>query len=175
MDIKIEHGVYSDLNEIENLYNDLNDSLEVGVNYPGWKKGVYPTRNNAKEGIKNNNLFIARINNKIIGSIILNHNPEKGYSYGKWKYDNDYTSILVVHTLVVHPSFFKKGIGYKLMEFAENYGRRNNIKSIRLDVYEKNIPAIKLYERCGYTYISTVDLGLESYGLKWFKLYEKLL
>ncbi len=48
-------------------------------------------------------------------------------------------------------------------------------KSIRLDVYEGNIPAIRLYEKCGFEYVNTVDLGLGNYGLKWFKLYEKLL
>lgn len=61
------------------------------------------------------------------------------------------------------------------MNFAESFGLQNNIKAIRLDVYEKNTPAIKLYEHCGYQYISTVDLGLGCYGLEWFKLYEKLL
>ncbi|XAM46318.1 hypothetical protein TPDSL_28260 [Terrisporobacter petrolearius] len=50
-----------------------------------------------------------------------------------------------------------------------------NIKELRLDVYEKNLPAIKLYEKFGFKYIDTVDLGLENYGLKWFRLYEKLL
>ena len=30
-----------------------------------------------------------------------------------------------------------------------------------------------LYERCGYWYMGTISLGLEEYGLNWFKLYEK--
>jgi len=49
------------------------------------------------------------------------------------------------------------------------------MKSIRLDVYEKNIPAILLYEKCGFEYIDTVDLELGNYGLDWFKLYEKVI
>jgi RimJ/RimL family protein N-acetyltransferase len=44
-----------------------------------------------------------------------------------------------------------------------------------LDVYEGNIPAISLYEKYGFKYIDTVDLGLGNYGLDWFRLYEKLL
>lgn len=76
---------------------------------------------------------------------------------------------------MVHPAFLKLGIGRELMNFAEVFGRQNNIKSIRLDVYEYNLPAIKLYESCGYTYIATVDLGLGEHGLDKFKLYEKLL
>ncbi len=33
-----------------------------------------------------------------------------------------------------------------------------------------------LYERCGFAYRGTIDLGLEElYGLKWYHVYEKLL
>ncbi|MGL4989653.1 MAG: hypothetical protein ACRC57_00590 [Sarcina sp.] len=39
------------------------------------------------------------------------------------------------------------------------------MKSISFDVYENNRLAIKLYEKCGYVYIDTVDLGLSNYGI----------
>ncbi len=61
------------------------------------------------------------------------------------------------------------------MDFAIEHSIKSQVKSIRLDVYEGNIPAIKLYEKCGFKYIDTVDLGLGNYGLNWFRLYEKLL
>lgn len=47
---------------------------------------------------------------------------------------------------------------------------------IRLDTYEENAPAASLYEKSGYSYRGLVDLGLEEvYGLKWYKVFEKLL
>ena len=52
MDMEIVLGKKSDINELEALYNDLNDALEKGVNYPGWKKGVYPVRSDAEKGIE---------------------------------------------------------------------------------------------------------------------------
>jgi ribosomal protein S18 acetylase RimI-like enzyme len=61
------------------------------------------------------------------------------------------------------------------LDFAAEYGIKSHVRAIRLDVYEGNIPAIRLYEKCGFKYIDTVDLGLGSYGLDWFKLYEKVL
>lgn len=61
------------------------------------------------------------------------------------------------------------------MEFSLDLARSTDMKSIRLDVYEKNLPAISLYEKCGFDYIDTVDLGLGHYGLNWFKLYEKIV
>lgn len=49
------------------------------------------------------------------------------------------------------------------------------MKAIRLDVYRRNEPAIRLYERCGFHYVDTVDLGLSEHGLDRFKLYERVL
>jgi len=83
--------------------------------------------------------------------------------------------MLAIHRFVVHPDYLRRGIGTKLLCFAENFAKANKVKSIRLDVYDKNEPAIKAYEKCGYTYIDTVDIGLRCYGLDWFKLYEKLI
>ena len=69
----------------------------------------------------------------------------------------------------------QRQVACELMQFAHEYAVEQKIKSIRLDVSVHNIPAIALYEKLGYKYIGTVDLGLNYDHLKWFKLYEKLL
>lgn len=175
MSIIIELGTENDIDELENLYNDLNDYLAGRVNYPGWKKGIYPIRQNAINGVKNRNLYVAKKNETIIGSIILSHEPEQAYYNVKWGFESDYSDVFVIHTFVVHPKFMQCGVGKMLIEFANEYSIKSKVKSIRLDVYEGNIPAIKLYEKCGFKYIDTVDLGLKNYGLDWFKVYEKLI
>lgn len=175
MNLVIESGISADIDELERLYDDLNDYLSATTNYPGWIKGVYPIRENAVTGIQNSNLFVARYNGKIVGSVILDHQPEEAYHGVKWKLNTDYSSVFVIRTFVVHPSFLKNGVGCSLMDFSFELAQKSDIKSIRLDVYEKNIPAILLYEKCGFEYIDTVDLGLGNYGLDWFKLYEKVI
>lgn len=175
MDIIIKLGKENDIDELEELYNNLNDHLEKEINYPGWKKGVYPIRQNAVDGIANSNLYVAKHNGKIVGSFILSHEPEPAYHKAKWGFDSDYSDVFVIYTFVVHPNFLKYGVGKTLIDFAIKQSTDWNVKSIRLDVYEGNIPAIKLYEKCGFKYIDTVDLGLSNYGLDWFKLYEKII
>lgn len=174
-DYIIEKGTIDDIDELEQLYNDLNDYLAKGVNYPGWIKGVYPIRQNAIDGIKQHNLYVARYSRKIVGSFILSHKPEPVYYKAKWEIEIDYSDVFVIYTFVVHPDFLKCGVGKALIDFSIKCGMKLNLKSIRLDVYEKNIPAISLYEKSGFKYIATVDLGLGNYGLDWFKLYEKML
>ena len=174
MDI-IEKGTLEDIDELENLYNTLNDYLEQGINYPGWKKDIYPIRETAVSGIENKNLFVLKINNEIAGSIILSHKPEDAYFDVTWGIEEDYENIIVIHTFVVHPKFMKQGVGKKLMDFAKSYSLENGMKAIRLDVSIHNTPAIALYEKCDYKYIGTVDLGLNIPDLVWFKLYELIL
>ncbi len=175
MDIVMQLATINNIDELEQLYNDLNDYLEKNINYPGWKKGVYPVRQNAIDGINSNDLFIAKYDDRIIGSIILKQEPEEEYKKAKWEFESDYSDVFVIHTLTVHPEHLHCGVGKKLIDFAVQYGKNKHMKSLRLDVYEKNQPAIQLYEKSGFKYIDTIDLGYSSYGLDWFKLYEKVL
>lgn len=171
----IEPGTSADIDELEKLYNELNDYLAATINYPGWIKGIYPIREDAVAGVNDNMLYVARIDGRIAGSVILNHQPEKAYENVKWKIELDHSHIFVIHTFVVYPSFLKIGVGHALMDYSLELAQSSGIKSVRLDVYEKNLPAISLYEKCGFEYIDTVDLGLGHYGLEWFKLYEKII
>ena len=171
----IESGIPADIDELERLYDDLNDYLGATTNYPGWIKGIYPIRECAVTGIQDNNLYVVRYNGKIAGSIILDHHPDEAYNNVRWKINADYSHIFVIRTFVVHPSFLKMGIGRALMDFSFELALRSGIKSIRLDVYENNLPAISLYDKYGFEYIDAVDLGFGNYGLDWFKLYEKLV
>lgn len=174
MELMIIPGTPGDIDELEELYDVLNDYLESHVNYPGWKKGVYPVREQAENGIQNGTLYVAKRDHKIVGSVILNHEPEQVYDLVQWKVEADYEEIYVVHTLAVHPDYLREGVGQALLDFADELAKRDHAKAIRLDVYEKNLPAIHAYEKAGYHYIGQVDLGLRKYGLEWFKLFEKV-
>lgn len=175
MEIKTRLGTEMDIDALEQLYDNLNDYLEGTINYPGWKKGVYPIRQDAVVGIQEGCLYVATEHNQIIGSMILRHKPEPAYYTATWQRDLDYSEVLVIYTLVVCPKKLQEGIGQRMLEYAEQYAKGKKIKALRLDVYEKNTPAIRLYQKCGYQYIDTVSLGLEDYGLDWFRLYEKLI
>lgn len=62
-----------------------------------------------------------------------------------------------------------------VMEYIIDLAEKESMKASRLDVYEKNIPAIRLYEKHGFQYIDTVDLGYSQYGLDRFRLYQYIL
>ncbi|MBQ7874425.1 MAG: GNAT family N-acetyltransferase [Oscillospiraceae bacterium] len=175
MNVNIRKGTMEDADEISALYDTVNDYFEGHTNYPGWLKGIYPIREDALNGIKNGGLYVAEADGKIAGTLILSHEPEKAYHGVEWKKELTYEKVFVIYTFAVLPEYFGKGIGTKLLEAAEKAAGENGIEALRLDVLEGNTPAIKLYEKCGFEYIDTVDLGYGKYGLDAFKLYEKLI
>jgi ribosomal protein S18 acetylase RimI-like enzyme len=174
-DYIIEKGTPSDIDALGKLYDDLNGLLQAGTNYPGWIKGVYPTRETAVRGIQKKTLFVLKIKGQTAGTVILNHEPETAYAQAKWGVEADNKDCIVIHTLAVHPKYMKNSVGRNLINFAKRHSAALGMKTIRLDVSIHNTPAIHLYEACGFQYVDTVDLGLNIPDLVWFKLYEILL
>ena len=175
MNIIIEKAQESDIDALSQFYDEVNDYLASHINYPEWKRGIYPAGDTAENAVLEGTAYAARENGRIIGSFILRQMPENGYEKADWHFPSDYDNIIVVYTLAVHPDYSGKGVGRQLVDFVVDYGRENGMKAVRLDVYEKNEPAIRLYQKCGFQYIDTVDLGYGKYGLDRFALFQKLL
>lgn len=172
-DFDMSKAVPQDVSAIAQLYNDLHDALEQNINYPGWIRDIYPTEVTAVEGIDSETLYIMKIRDQIAGSVILNHIQPEAYSKLLWNISAEEEKVLVVHTLAIHPYYFRKGVAKELLYFAEQVAKDKGAKTIRLDVSVHNLPAIGLYQTCGYTFVGEVDLGLNIPGLEWFQCYDK--
>ena len=175
IDLHIEKARPSDIDAVAALYDDLNDYLAANVNYPGWMKGVYPTRNDAEHFFETDTLYVAWVGGALAGSFALTFEPEQNPVNGHWLIEAGEDEAFVIHVFAIHPNFHRHGVGSAMLAFATDLGRRIGLKSIRLDVFEHNLPAIKAYEKDGFQYIDTIDLGLGNRGLHWFRLYEKVL
>lgn len=176
MEIKVRIAEEKDVERVSFLYERLHDYLETHENHPRWKRGIYPTKANAEEGFEKGWLYVAEVDGKLAGSVIYLHEQGEVYNQVKWPKEIQSNNVYVIHVLAVHPDYFRMGVGTALLDYACSMGRENGVGAVRLDVYEKNFSAIRLYERCGFAYRGTIDLGLEElYGLKWYHVYEKLL
>ena len=175
MRIIVRSASTDDIDAIEHLYDDLNDYLETYENYPRWKKGVYPIREHAEEALAEGNLYVAIIEGEIGGAVVYSDEQGDVYRSIEWQIEYD-VPVIVICKLAVLPKYFGCGVGKALLEYAEVIGKHYGYKAIRLDTYEENLPATNLYKKCGYRYMGLVDLGLEEiYGLKWYKVFEKVL
>lgn len=175
MSLIIRRGMPEDLDALENLYSEVCDHMAATVNYTGWKRDVYPARQDAETGIREGTLFLAEEDGEAAGSFILSPRQEAAYAGANWQAELEERDVLTVYTFTVHPKRRGRGVGRAMLAFAARYAAERGVKALRLDVYEKNLPARRLYESAGFRYAGTVSLGLEDIGLDWFRLYEKLL
>lgn len=173
--ITITKAQLEDLNGVEELYNDICDFLADKEYNPGWRKGCFPTRNEAEYFYTRDALYVAKEENSIVGSIALTYSSNAESDESLQYHTEESKDILYIHEFVVHPKHQRKGIGTMLLDFAEKYGRSQDVKVIQLNVYEKNSVAIKAYEKSGFSFVEKVDIGLGQFGLEWFCLYKKEL
>ena len=126
------------IDELDSIKSVLQDEFDDFWNY-----------NVFKEELKNENSYyiIAKLEDNIVGF------------GGIWKAVDD----VHITNIVVKKNFRKLGIGNVILEHLIKIGRNiKNMKSITLEVNDKNLPAINLYLKSGF---KKVGLRKNYYGL----------
>ena len=142
----IRKAKINELDEIMNMYTSCVDGMQK-ANIDQWDS-TYPNRKIISEDIRNKTFYIFLINDEITGGINIDKIQDKTYLDIEWKDKGN--KFLVVHRLAVRQEFWKKGIGNKLMIFAESLVKEKKLNSIRLDTYSSNPIAINFYLNLGY-------------------------
>lgn len=92
--------------------------------------------------LETESIYIARLENKIVGYIIIDI-KEKDNGLMR------YRKILSIDTLCIDEKFRRQGIGTKMLEFAKRLGKEKNCTDMHLNVNPNNKNAIKVYENFG--------------------------
>lgn len=160
MQLTIRKAEVQDLDAVAALYDAVCGYLADKPFNPGWRKGIFPAREDAEQYLAADGLYIALDGGEAVGTIALT--PDAG-------------RVLCIHELAVCPERFRHGIGAVLLDFAEKTAGEQGATAVRLHVWEGNTPAVKAYEKKGYVRLRKEDIGLRNLGLDWFCLYEKQL
>ena len=164
----IRKAKINELDKIMNMYTSCVDGMQK-ANIDQWDS-TYPNRKIISEDIRNKSFYIFLINDKIIGGINIDKIQDKTYLDIEWKDKGN--KFLVVHRLAVRQEFWKKGIGNKLMIFAESLVKEKKLNSIRLDTYSSNPIAINFYLNLGYIKKGEIFLKLNK---NEYYCFEKLI
>lgn len=87
MSLLIRHGTPEDLDALDALYGEVCDHMAATVNYCGWKRDVYPARQDAEAGIREGTLFLAEEDGEAAGAFILSPRQENAYKIVTWPSD----------------------------------------------------------------------------------------
>ncbi|SFL15349.1 Acetyltransferase (GNAT) family protein [Paenibacillus sp. 1_12] len=136
-----------DLKAVKSLYTSVTRNLRQTGNYQwDW---LYPNLFIMKNDLKSGHLFGVRDGKDIIAVIVVDDKQSEVYSSLDWQ--DCEGKAACIHRLAVHPDHQGKGLGKKLLQFAEAYIASHGYTSIRLDVYSENDTALGIYKRGGYS------------------------
>ena len=167
--VNIKLANLGDLDRVKEIAEACAEKM-IEDNIYQWNEN-YPSKEIFREDINNNALFVAKINSEIVGCIMLSSCKDDVYKNVKWISEDN--NNLYIHRLAVHPSFQKKGIARKMMDYAEAFAKSKNLKSIRLDTFSKNQRNNKFYKLRGY--IKLGDVFFPNQSVFPFHCYEKLI
>lgn len=166
MTIDYRSANMNDLEEIVLLVQNAIAKMEDD-NIHQWDE-LYPNREDFERDIKNGDLYVGIVEQKIAVVFALNQESNDDYKNGAWA--NPEKSYFVLHRLCVNPVFQKRGIAIKTMYYIEEVLRNRGIQAIRLDVFSRNPYSQRLYARAGY-----VQTGIADWRMGRFYLMEKYI
>ena len=150
--MKVLLASVDDVESVGRLYDRVNEYFENHTNYcyPNWQKGKYPTAADAQKAFEQGTLYVLKKEDMILGSIIIDHSQHPEYKKIPWSLQVPDECVITIHTVVTDPDFRGQGVGERLVLFGIDFCRNAGAKTIRLDTHYKNIPARRLYEKCGF-------------------------
>jgi GNAT superfamily N-acetyltransferase len=97
-------------------------------------------------------------------------NEEFPIEYNSVQWTSTSRKSLIIHRLSVKAECQGKGIGKLLIDFVEDFWRKNGYSSIRQDAFTSNPNALQLYQTLGCTITGSVMFRKGE-----FKCFEKVL
>lgn len=169
------HAMEGELEKIIQFYDkaiERNQASEFNVR---WQKNVHPSHSLIQSSLKQEELLVLEENGDILGACILNHVYHKDYQQISWGIEANDNEIGVIHVFATSPKHFRKGIGTKMLRNILEYAVKKNMRTIRLDVFKSNTPAIALYKHVGFECRGELYMDVPNIGEELFEFYEYVL
>ncbi len=154
----IRRAKISEINDIMNLTKACAAHMIANGIYQ-WNEH-YPSREAFMTDIKRAELYVLDLDGEIIGAIVISTKMDEEYVPIQWLTPNENNSY--IHRLCVHPQHQGKGYAQDLMRFAEDYSRKHNFSSVRLDTFSQNKRNQRFYETRGYRRLADIYFPKQS-------------
>ncbi len=156
----IVKATQQDIADVAVLYERALDYEDSHTKYTSWQRGIYPTADTARAGVKHGSLYIMREEGVLLASAILDSYQPPEYRGVDWGQKLPYDKVLVLHTLCVNPDYAGTGVGTRMLDFAKALARERNCLSLRLNTGAKNTPALGFYKKNGFSVADTQKILL---------------
>ena len=146
--MKVRRAIIKDLKRVQDLYGIVSDEMAGTIYDIMWRRDIYPSKKEIVKDIRHHELYVLEKDNKIIGAMVLNHESDPCYQNVYWQINVDDTEAIILHRFCIHPDYH--GCGKYFLKQALKIAQKQNQRVMCLDVLSSNLPAIRLYEKCGF-------------------------
>ena len=119
-----------------------------------WQDG-YPNPEVIKKDIENDYGYVFTEHKKTIGycALLINDEPEYEKIEGNWLTNSDF---VVFHRVAISENYLGKNLSKKIIDYIEDFARKNNIKCLKADTNHDNFAMMKIFEKSGFTFCGIV-------------------
>ena len=146
----------SDVSKIMEIVKQAQEYFKKN-NIDQWQNN-YPNDEVINNDINNGESYVMLDGDDIVATTVISFAKEKSYENildGKWITNGDYG---VIHRIAVENAHKGKGLSHKIIKYAEEVCKQNNIHSIKVDTHEDNILMQSLLKKNGFEYCGIVYL-----------------
>ena len=171
----IRPATAADLDGITAIYDAILDREEAAPVYTNWQRGKYPTTDTAQQALEAGTLYAGEENGFLWGVVNLNGIQLPEYDAIPWTIPAEREQVAVIHTLCIHPAASGQGRAKQMVAFCEEESRRRGKTVMRLDTWEGNLPANRMYPALGYRYAGAAEFFFQGFIREILNCYEKAL
>ena len=172
----IRPATAADLPRIADIYDAILTQEESGGPiYTNWQRGKYPTVDTARQALEAGTLYVGEEGAVLWGVVNLNSIQLPEYDAIPWTLPAERDQVGVIHTLCIHPAQSGRGYARQMVAFCEAESRRQGKTVIRLDTWEHNTPANRLYPSLGYRFAGATEFFFMGFVHEILNCYEKAL
>ena len=166
----------ADLPAVTAIYEAILDGEESGGPvYTNWQRGKYPTIDTARGALEAGTLYVGETDGRLWGVVNLNGEQLPEYDKIPWSIPAQRDQVGVIHTLCIHPGQSGRGYARQMVAFCEEEARRLGKNVMRLDTWEHNLPANRLYPSLGYHFAGAAEFFFQGVIREILNCYEKAL
>jgi GNAT superfamily N-acetyltransferase len=172
----IRPATAGDLPAIEAIYNAIFDREEAGPVYTNWQRGKYPTYDTARQVLEQGTLYVGEDESGFLWGVVnLNGVQLPEYADIPWQFAAEDAQVAVPHTLCIHPRRAGQGLARRMIAFCEDTARAQGKTVMRLDTWEGNLPANRMYPALGYSFAGATEFFFQGFIHEILNCYEKAL
>ena len=163
-----------DVGEVEVLY-DAVVAANSGTRYDvRWDRDSHPSDAAIEAAARAGELYIARLDGEVAGACLLDRNFAPGYEDVPWRCAVPLAESRCLHLFCIHPDLQGRGLAAAFLRGLLDLMRAQGVDAVRLDVFDYNLPARRLYEKVGFTLAATTFLSYDDQDVSHipFAMYE---